>query len=157
MVPTRAALGTAAAVLVLSGCGVAAAVTARTTTVADVTPSKTVEISATPLRSLPRPAAVPTAQATPPAPTPPKPAVAPSANLVVTAAGTGSEMWLEILSHTGAMVARTEMSPTQPWMVAAGPGGAYWSQGGGISAEHVGQGPQARRGARGRERRAHQP
>jgi hypothetical protein len=131
MIPTRAALGTAAAVLVLSGCGVAAAVTARTTTVADVTPAKTVEISATPLRSLPRPAVVPATNGTPPASTPPKPtAPVSSAFMVVTAGGTGGEMWLEILSHTGAMVARTEISPTLQWLVSAGPGGAYWSQGG---------------------------
>jgi hypothetical protein len=131
MIPTRAALGTAAAVLVLSGCGVAAAVTARTTTVADVTPAKTVEISATPLRSLPRPAVVPATNGTPPASTPPKPtAAASSAFLVVTADAGAGKTWLEILSQTGAMVARTEISPTLQWLVSAGPGGAYWAEGG---------------------------
>ncbi len=42
----------------------------------------------------------------------------------------GSTQWLEILSHTGALVARTPINPILGWMVAAGPGGAYWSQAG---------------------------
>ena len=129
MIPTRAALGTAAAVLVLSGCGVAAAVTARTTTVADVTPAKTVEISATPLRSLPRPAVVPATNGTPPASTPPKPAAAaPSTYLVVAADAGAGNTWLEILSHTGAHGRQDRDQPIAPVAGAAGPGGAYWSR-----------------------------
>jgi hypothetical protein len=129
MIPTRAALGTAAAVLVLSGCGVAAAVTARTTTVADVKPAKTVEISATPLRSLPRPAAVPVVKVTPPAPTPPKPTAVASSD-VVSVLTAGATQYLEILSPSGRVVAKTTINPLLGWMVNAGPGGAYWSTSG---------------------------
>ena len=121
MIPTRAALGTAAAVLVLSGCGVAAAVTARTTTVSDVIPAKDAAASLS-LRSLPRPAVLPVVKATPPAYISP-------AN-VVTILTSGSSKWLEILSHTGAVVAKTAADPTNFWMVAAGPDGAYWTQNG---------------------------
>lgn len=120
MIPTRAALGTAAAVLVLSGCGVAAAVTTRTTTVSDVMPAKDAAASL-PLRSLPRPAVLPL-KVTPPASIPPAD--------VVTVLTSGHTEWLEILSHTGAVVAKAAVDPTNVWMVAAGPGGAYWTQNG---------------------------
>jgi hypothetical protein len=42
----------------------------------------------------------------------------------------GATQWLEILSHKGAVLAKTAVNPILGWMVNAGPGGAYWSQSG---------------------------
>lgn len=123
MIRNRAALATSAAVLVLSGCGVAAAVTARTTTVSDVISKPAAAVAPDPLRERPRPAVVPPATPSPP------PAPAPSVDMVSILTA-GPTQWLEILSHTGALVARTPIDPILGWMVAAGPGGAYWSQSG---------------------------
>jgi hypothetical protein len=118
MIPTRAALALPAAVLVLSGCGAASADTMRTTT-QSVAPSD-------PVRNLPRPAVTPAALPTAtPAPTPPA-----TVRVVVTIPASGGEEWLEILSSSGAALARTEINPANPWMANAGAGGAYWTQNG---------------------------
>ena len=119
MIPSRAALGTAAAALVLSGCGVAAAVTAHTTTVADVKPAAPVAPAAVSIPHLLRPLPVIV-------PTPP--------DVVARVQTNGSAAWIEILNSTGTVVAKTAIDPTQSWMTAAGAGGAYWTQNG---AEHV--------------------
>jgi hypothetical protein len=124
MTRNRAALAIPAVLVVLSGCGVAA-VTARTKTVSVAIPKATEYAP-----SVPPDAVIP---AVAPTPTPPAhiTPVPPSSTYVVgTAAATGGNEWLEILSHTGALVARTEINPTNPWMTAAGAGGAYWTQGG---------------------------
>lgn len=124
MTRNRAALAIPAALVVLSGCGVAA-VTARTKTVAVVIPKATEYAP-----SVPPDAVIPAVTPTPTAPAHTTPVPPPSTYVVATAAATGSNEWLEILSHTGALVARTEINPTNPWMTAAGAGGAYWTQGG---------------------------
>ncbi|HEY6782113.1 MAG TPA: hypothetical protein VI296_02660, partial [Candidatus Dormibacteraeota bacterium] len=120
----RAALAIPAALVVLSGCGVAA-VTARTKTVAVVIPKATEYAP-----SVPPDAVIPAVTPAPTAPAHTTPVPPPSTYVVGTAAATGSNEWLEILSHTGGLVARTEINPTNPWMTAAGVGGAYWTQGG---------------------------
>jgi hypothetical protein len=122
MTRNRAALAIPAALVVLSGCGVAA-VTARTKTVSVVIPKATEYAP-----SVPPDAVVPAATPTP-APAPTIPAPAPPTYVVGTAPATGSNEWLEILSHTGALVARTQINPMVSWMTAAGAGGAYWAQG----------------------------
>ncbi|MFI5287570.1 MAG: hypothetical protein ACHQ4F_14800 [Candidatus Dormibacteria bacterium] len=124
MTRNRAALAIPAALVVLSGCGVAAAATARTTTVSDVISKPTVAVASLPLRALPRPEVVPVAQVVPSTPHP-----APS-TYVVSILTAGATQWLEIRSHTGAVVAKTTINPILGWMVEAGAGGAYWSQGG---------------------------
>ncbi len=130
MTRNRAALAIPAAVLVLSGCGVAAAVTAHTKTVSMVI-SKLSVSDGQRLRSLPRPAVLPVVKATPPASNPGRPtAPGSSAFLVADMSGAGAGSWLEILTRSGALVAKTAINPTQGWMVAAGPGGAYWTQSG---------------------------
>lgn len=111
MTPTRATLAIPAALLTLSGCGVATAATGRTTTVSVVPPSSPLVAPDRELRPIPAPPSRPT-------------------YVVATVAATGSDEWLEILTTTGTVVARTEIAPTSPWMVAAGAGGAYWSQDG---------------------------
>jgi hypothetical protein len=112
MTPTRAALAIPAAVLVLSGCGVAASHTARTTTVSVTLPKSAPQISAShlirPLRQIT------------PAPT----------YIVATVAISATNEWLEILNTSGAVVAKTEINPTLAWMIAAGAGGAYWTENG---------------------------
>jgi hypothetical protein len=126
MTRNRAALAIPAAVLVLSGCGVAAAVTAHTKTVSVVIPRSSVSDGLR-LQSLPRPAISPVV----PVVAPPRPtAPASSAYLVTTVATSGVDVWLEIVSRTGGVVARTLINPTQGWMTAAGAGGAYWTQSG---------------------------
>ncbi len=110
MTPTRAALAIPAAVLVLSGCGAAASHTARTSTVS-VTLPKSAPL--TPASQLLRPLRQITA-----APT----------YIVATVAATGTSEWLEILNTSGSVVAKKEINPTQPWMTAAGAGGAYWTE-----------------------------
>ena len=129
MTRNRSALAIPAALLVLSGCGVAAAVTARTTTVSDVIPNATATRTSLVLRSLPLTQVRPVAGALPPASQPQPPAPTSSAK-IVSILTAGPTHWLEILSHTGAVVAKTPINPTLVWMVAAGPGGAYWAQGG---------------------------
>lgn len=124
MTRNRAALAIPAALVVLSGCGVAA-VTARTKTVSVVIPKATEYAP-----SVPPDAVIPAATPAPTAPAHTTPVPPTSAYIVATAAATGSNEWLEILSHTGALVARTEINPANPWMTAAGAGGAYWTQGG---------------------------
>ena len=151
-------LATPAAVLVLSGCGVAAAVTARTNTVVEVIPQDRRDLRGHRCAlSLGR--RCPSRQRDPAGTNPvqaPPPGRAPSWSSPLTAPALMS--WLEILSHTGAVVARTEINPTLGWMVAAGPGGAYWTQGG---TEYVltPTGAVHRLGAVAaeRERRPHQP
>ncbi len=120
MTPTRAALVLPAAVLVLSGCGAVATATAHTTTDSiartDAAPHTVAPATSPPTSS--------------PAPTAPAAAPAPQPNIVVTVPISGSDEWLEILSASGAVLAKTEINPTVTWMTAAGAGGAYWSQGG---------------------------
>jgi hypothetical protein len=111
MIPTRAVLALPAAVLVLSGCGAVSTLTLRATTeslaYADTT------------QHLPRPAVTPTS-VTP----------GPGGAIVVTIPGTGDNEWLEIVNASGAVVTKTYIDPTSPWLTAAGAGGAYWTQGG---------------------------
>jgi hypothetical protein len=85
------------------------------TTAADASPH---------FRTLPPPAAAPTAV---PASQPAPPASSPDVVSVLTA---GATQWLEIISHRGVVVAKTTINPILGWMVNAGPGGAYWSQSG---------------------------
>jgi hypothetical protein len=112
MIPTRAALGIPAAVLILTGCGVAAAHTPRTTTVSVSLPTAPAAIS--PSRLL-RP--LPVIPATP--------------TYLVASVGTGASEWLEIMTPSGAVVAKAQVNPTETWMTAAGAGGAYWTENGG--------------------------
>lgn len=119
MTPTRATLTLPAMMLVLSGCGAVSTLTLRATTggvgsaaTAPHLPSVT-------------PAATPAAT---PAPIPP--ATPATATTVATVPGTGGSEWLEILNGSGAVIAKTAMNPTQFWMTAAGPGGAYWAENG---------------------------
>ena len=112
MIPTRAALGIPAAVLVLSGCGLATAHAPKTTTVSISLPASAPAIAPEHLtRPLKMIAATPT--------------------YLVATIGTGSTSeWLEIMTPAGAVVARTKINPTQTWMTAAGAGGAYWTANG---------------------------
>ena len=122
MTPTRAGLVFPALVLILSGCGAVSAVTLRSTTGSVAFPDAAPH--------LPRPAITPTpAPAPPPASTLPPVAHGPG-SVVVTLPATGDNEWLEILTTSGAVVARTEINPTDPWLTRAGLGGAYWTQGG---------------------------
>jgi hypothetical protein len=120
MTRNLAALAIPAALVVLSGCGVAA-VTTRTTTVSDVNANASIGDASPHVYLVPPPAAAPTSK--------PVPAPVPSPD-VVRVLTAGATQWLEILSHTDAVVARTTINPLLGWMVNAGPGGAYWSQGG---------------------------
>jgi hypothetical protein len=109
MTPTRAALAIPAAVLVLSGCGAAATHT-RTTTVSVHLPATAPAIPATALlRPLPVIPAAPT-------------------YVVANVAAGGANEWLEILTSSGKIVARTEIAPTGSPTVGAG--GAYWTENG---------------------------
>jgi hypothetical protein len=114
MTPTRAAFTLPALVLVLSGCGAVSTLTLRATTqgvaYADTT------------QHLPRPAVSPAAI--------PPVQLAAATTTVATVPGNGGSEWLEILNGSGVVTAKTAMSPTQAWMTAAGPGGAYWAQDG---------------------------
>jgi hypothetical protein len=112
MIPTRAALGIPAAVLVLSGCGVATAHAPKTTTVSISLPASA---PATAPEHLIRPL---------------KMIVPTPTYLVATVGSAGTSEWLEILTPWGAVVARTKINPTQTWMTAAGAGGAYWTANG---------------------------
>ena len=118
MTRNLAALAIPAALVVLSGCGVAA-VTTRTTTVSDVNANATIGDASPHVYLVPPP--VPTAK--------PVPAPVPSPD-VVRVLTAGATQWLEIVSHSGAVIAKTTINPIQGWMVNAGPDGAYWSQGG---------------------------
>jgi hypothetical protein len=112
MIPTRAALAIPAAVLVLSGCGAAAAHAPRTTTVSVSLPAADpVLAKADLLRPLPVIPAAPT-------------------YLVATVATSSTNEWIEILTPSGTIVAKKEINPTQVWMVSSGAGGAYWSENG---------------------------
>jgi hypothetical protein len=112
MIPTRAALGIPAAVLVLSGCGVATAHTPKTTTVSISLPASAPAISP---ERLTRPLKM----------------IAPTPTYLVATVGTGGTSdRLEIMTPSGAVVANTEINPTQIWMTAAGAGGAYWTANG---------------------------
>jgi hypothetical protein len=126
MTPTRAGLALPALVLFLSGCGAVSAVTLRDTTGAVALPDST--------RPLPRPSVTPTPAPTPTPPAAPSPlppvVPGPGGWLVAAIPGTGSSEWLEILNSAGAVVARTAIDPTDPWMTASGAGGAYWAQDG---------------------------
>jgi hypothetical protein len=126
MTRNRVTLALPAAVVLLSGCGVAAAATARTTTDSLVVAKPSATESAPTLGSLPRRVFAPVPAAAPAAPSTP----APAADVVTTVATGGVDEWLEIVSHTGKVVARTEINPTLGWMTAAGTGGAYWTQSG---------------------------
>ena len=133
MTRNRAALAIPAALVVLSGCGVAAAVvTSRTTASRTTTDSLVIaqpaarDASPT-LGSLPRTVVAPAPSATPTTPATPT-APAASVDVVATVATSGPDEWLEILSHTGRVLAKTEINPTMAWMTAAGAGGAYWTQ-----------------------------
>ena len=119
MTRNRVTLALPAAVVLLSGCGVAA-VTARTTTDSLVVAKPSATESAPTLGSLPRRVFAPVPAAAPAAPSTP----APAADVVTTVATGGVDEWLEIVSHTGKVVARTEINPTLGWMTAAGTGGA---------------------------------
>ena len=112
MIPTRAALGTAAAVLVLSGCGAAAPHAPRATTVSVSLPKAD--------------AVIPTADLLRPLPVVP---VAPTYLVATVTTGSTSE-WLEILTPSGTVVARKAINPTENWMVTSGAGGAYWTENG---------------------------
>ncbi len=120
MTPIRAALVLPAAVLVLSGCGAVATVFAHTTTNSyartDAAPH-TVTPAASPVPATTAPAAPPAAHAA-------------QTSIVVTVPISGGNEWLEMLSASGAVLAKTEINPTVTWMTAAGAGGAYWTQGG---------------------------
>ena len=112
MTPTRAALAIPAALVVLSGCGMAAAHTPKTTTVSVALPASAPAISP---ERLTRPLKV----------------IAATPTYVVATVGiSGSSEWLEIMTPSGAVVARTEINPTETWMTAAGAGGAYWTANG---------------------------
>jgi hypothetical protein len=127
MTPIRAGLTLPALALILSGCGAVSAVTLRTTTEGVALPDAAPHA--------PRPAVTPTPAPTPtptPAPHAPAPPGLPRA-LAVTLPASGGQEWLEILTASGAVVARTEISPPDPWLTRAGADGAYWTQGG---AEH---------------------
>jgi hypothetical protein len=126
MTPTRAGLTFPALALILSGCGAVSAVTLRTTT-------DGVALSDAAPHAHP-PVITPTSTSTP-APHAPAPPVIPRSRgaLVVTLPASGGKEWLEILTASGAVVARTEISPPEPWLTRAGADGAYWTQGG---AEH---------------------
>jgi len=119
MTPTRAALVLPAAVLVLTGCGAVATAIPHSTTDSyartDSAPH-TVAPMATPAPATPAPAT-------------PAPHASP-ANVVITAPISGGDEWLEILSTSGTVLAKTEINPTLSWMTAAGAGGAYWAEGG---------------------------
>ena len=129
MTRNRAALALPAALVMLSGCGVAAAVTARTTTVSDLNANGAAADASPHVHLIPQPAAVPTAAAAPAASHPIPPAHTSNGD-VVSILTYGATQWLEILSHNGAVVAKTAINPLLGWMVSAGPGGAYWSQSG---------------------------
>ena len=120
MTRNRAALAIPAALVMLSGCGVAAAVTARTTTVSDLNPNGATADASPHVYAIPKPVVVPTAHPVPP----------PAPRDVVSVLTAGATQYLEIRSHTGALVAKTTINPLLGWMVSAGPGGAYWSQSG---------------------------
>ncbi|MFZ0180569.1 MAG: hypothetical protein WAL84_11970 [Candidatus Dormiibacterota bacterium] len=112
MTPTRAALGIPAAVLVLSGCGLATAHAPKTTTVSISLPASAPAIAP---EHLTRPLKM----------------ITPAPTYLVATVGTGSTSeWLEIMTPSGAVVARTRINPTQTWMTAAGAGGAYWTANG---------------------------
>ncbi len=120
MTRNRAALAIPAALVMLSGCGVAAAVTARTTTVSDLNPNGATADASPHVYAIPKPVVVPPAHPVPP----------PAPSDVVSVLTAGATQYLEIRSHTGAVVAKTTINPLLGWMVKAGPGGAYWSASG---------------------------
>lgn len=130
MIPTRAVLTLPALLMVLSGCGAVSAITLRTTTETVAGPDAAPH--ARPVMTLnPTPTPVPH----PPAPPVRLPPVTPGlpGALAVTLPATGGQEWLEILTASGVVVARTEIAPPEPWLTRAGAAGAYWTQGG---AEH---------------------
>jgi len=123
MIPTRAALALPA-LLVLAGCGAVSAVTLRTTTnsvAGPDAPPHVVRLGGTPAPAAPTPS--------PTAPTSPAPPPLVTHVVATVAIGAGKE-WLEILTSSGSVVARTEIDPMLAWMIAAGPGGAYWAENG---------------------------
>jgi hypothetical protein len=128
MIPTRAVLTLPALLLVLTGCGAVSAITLRTTTEPVAGPDAAPHV----LRPVITPAPTPTPTPAPHAPAPPVTRGLPGA-LAVTLPASGAQEWLEILAASGAVVARTEISPPEPWLTRAGADGAYWTQGG---AEH---------------------
>jgi hypothetical protein len=122
MLATRTALTLPALLVVLTGCGAVSAVTLRTTTGSVASPDAAPHTV--------RPVADLTPQVPViPAPKPP----APATYVVATVPASAGQEWLEILTSSGHLVARTEISPTLAWMTAAGAGGAYWTANG---AEH---------------------
>jgi hypothetical protein len=123
MTPTRAALAIPAVALVLSGCGAASAITAHT--VSETHPLA--NVASEPLRALPRPAVHTVA---PPPPAPPATAPPTSAYLVATVSTSSTAESIEILSASGAVVAKAAINPDFSWLTAAGVGGAYWTQSG---------------------------
>jgi hypothetical protein len=127
MIPTRAALTLPALLLALTGCGAVSAITLRTTTNSLGGPDVAPHVVG--LNGTAPPAA--------PAPSPTAPAVVASpphvTHIVATVPIAAGKEWLEILAASGAVVARTEISPPEPWLTRTGANGAYWTQGG---AEH---------------------
>src|SRR6202035_1702643 len=104
MTRNLAALAIPAALVVLSGCGVAA-VTTRTTTVSDVNAYTSIGDASPHVHLIP-PVALPSAAPT----SKPVPAPVPSPN-VVRVLTAGATQWLEILSHSGSVVAKTTINP----------------------------------------------
>jgi hypothetical protein len=117
MIPTRGALAIPALIMVLAGCGAVSAITLHATTDSVAFPDAAPHTVRPSLAPAPQPSTAP---------------VNPGSNgvLVATIPFSGSEEWLEILTPSGAVVARTEIDPTDPWLTRAGAGGAYWTQGG---------------------------
>jgi hypothetical protein len=119
MTPTRAAIILPALVLVLTGCGAVSTLTLRATT------GSVASADAAP--HIPAVTPAPTSPATP---APIVPVTPPAATTVATVPGTGGSVSLEILNGSGVVIAKTAVNPTQFWMTAAGPGGAYWAEDG---------------------------
>jgi hypothetical protein len=125
MIPTRAVLTLPALLLVLTGCGAVSAITLRTTTDSVSGPDAAPHV----VRLGTAPPTAPAAKASPP----PVTHIVATGVIAVTLPASGGQEWLEILTGSGAVVARTEISPPEPWLTRAGADGAYWTQGG---AEH---------------------
>jgi hypothetical protein len=124
MIPTRAVLTLPALLLVLTGCGAVSAITLRTTTDSVASPDAAphaVRLGGTPATAAPTPSpTAPAVTASPP----------PVTHIVATVAIAAGKEWLEILTTSGSVIARTEIDPTLAWMIGAGPGGAYWAENG---------------------------
>jgi hypothetical protein len=124
MIPTRAVLTLPALLLVLTGCGAVSAITLRTTTNSVAGPDAAphgVRLNGTPAPAVPTPSPTsPAVSASPP----------PVTHIIATVPIAAGKEWLEILTTSGSVIARTEIDPTLAWMIGAGPGGAYWAENG---------------------------